>query len=203
MEHNNFDQEYYVMSMDGANNHPLLAWGKTRFSPFLKAREVNISEYDLPLNIIFDEPYPIKYEMADLLMLATLFAVSKNFKELFEKMNIYGVQFVPVDIKSNQGTLITGHHVLHIWNKLEAIDKNNYIGGELDMFNSIHDLKKFSLDKNLLNGMPLEKRLVFGLIEKKTIILVHQSVYDTIQSASLTGIKFFRVDEWDDNAIFR
>ena len=82
MEHNQFDNEYYVMSMDGAENHPLLAWGSIDFAPFLKAQPVDESGYKLPLQLIFDEPYPAQYEMADLLMLASLYAVSAKFKEL-------------------------------------------------------------------------------------------------------------------------
>jgi len=202
MKYNELDKEYYVMSMDGANNHPILAWGKTRMSPFLKAKPVDESQFELPLKLIFDEPYPAQYEMADLLMLATIFGVSEQFKTLFEDMGIYGVQFVSAEIESNKGNIIKGHSALHIWNKLSAIDKNNYIGGEPDMFDTILDLEKFSLDATLIESIPLEKRLIFGLLEKKTIILVHKTVYEAIISANLTGIRFFRVDEWDKNAMF-
>jgi hypothetical protein len=203
MEHNNFDKEYYVMSMDGANNHPLLDWGKVDFGSFLKAKPVDESSYDLPLNIVFGEPYPKSYEMADLLMLSTLFTVSEKFKVLFEKLGLYGIQFVPVEIKSNKGDIIQGHYVAHIWNMLQAIDKKNYEGSAPNRFGNILSLEKFSLDANLLESIPLEKRLVFGLAESSTEILVHQSVYDEILSANLTGMKFFRVDDWDDNALFR
>lgn len=67
MTHNQFDNEYYVMSMDGANNHPMLAWGNTDFEPFLEAEPINEAEIELPLKIIFGEPYLKEYEMADLI----------------------------------------------------------------------------------------------------------------------------------------
>jgi len=202
MKYNELDKEYYVMSMDGANNHPMLAWGKTKIGPFLKAKPIDENQYELPLNLLFSEPYPAQYEMADLLMLATLFCISEQFKKLFDDMGIYGVQFVPAEVKSNKGEIIKGHSVFHVWNKLEAIDKDNYIGGEPDMFNTILDLEKFSLDVTLMESIPLEKRLIFGLLEKKTIILVHKTVYEAITAANLTGIRFFRVDEWDEDAMF-
>ncbi|MDR2890190.1 MAG: hypothetical protein LBV18_01075 [Alistipes sp.] len=203
MNYNSFDNEYYVMSMDGANNHPLLAWGSINFSPFLKAQPVDESGFTLPLQIIFDEPYPKQYEMADLLMLASLSAVSGKFKELFENMNIHGVQFVPIEVTSNKKEVIKGHWVLHIWNKLEAIDKDNYEGSEPNRFGTILSLVRFSLDAKLLESIELNERLIFELSENKMICLVHQSVYDAIQAAELTGMRFWKVSEWDEDALFR
>jgi hypothetical protein len=187
------------MNIDGANNHPQLAWGKTRKAPFLKAEQIDETTLTLPLQIVFDEPYPKNYEMADFLMLGAQFANSEKFKNCFEKLNIYGVQFVPIEITSNKGDVISGHYAAHFWNKLSAIDKDNYVGDPLDMFETIPNLSKFSLDAKLLTNIPLEKRLVFGLTEDKTIIIVHQSVYEAIQAANLTGMRFFRVDDWDES----
>ena len=203
MNHNKFDNEYYVMSVDGANNHPMLAWGQTKFSPFLKATPVDETILELPLKIIFDQPYPTHYEMADLLMLASVFAGSEKLKQLFEKLKLYGVQFVPVEIGSNKGDIISGHYVLHIWNKLSAINKSNYDGKEPDMFGTIHGLKRFSLDEKLLDSIPAEKRLLFGLRENSTMYVIHETVCQAIQSECLTGIRFWKVSEWDDNAMFR
>jgi hypothetical protein len=59
------------------------------------------------------------------------------------------------------------------------------------------------LDSKLLKETPLEKRLVFQLAENDLIILIHQSIYEAIQKENLTGMRFFRLDEWDDDAIFR
>ena len=205
MEHKELDKEYYVMSADGANNHPLLAWGKTKFGPFLKAKPVDAEAFDLPLNIIFDEPYPQNYEMADLHMLATCNAISKRFKELLEKFNIYGLQFVPIEIKSNKGELIQDYYAFHIWNKISAIDKNNYDGDEPDemMDGLIFSLQRFSLDINVINDIALEKRLIFPLLEHDIVVLVHKTIYEAIQASGLTGMKFFRVDDWDEDAMFR
>lgn len=33
--------------------------------------------------------------------------------------------------------------------------------------------------------------------------LVHQSIFEAIQAAGLTGMRFWKVSEWDDNAMFR
>ena len=203
MKNTEFDKEYYVMNVDGASNHPLLAWGSTDFSPFLESDPIDENSIELPLKIIFGEPYPVQYEMSDLLMLDADFSGSEKMKNLFNQLNIYGVQFVPAEIKTNKGELINSYYAIHFWNRLPAIDKNNYEGEEPNMFGNIIDLRKFSLDSHLLNEIPLEKRLVFQLEENSIMILVHQSIYDAMQSEKLTGMKFFRVDDWDDNAMFR
>ena len=198
-----FDTEYYVMNVDGANNHPLLAWGKTSQAPFLKAKVIDENSLTLPLKIIFGKPYPKQYEMADFLMLSADFAGSDKLKNLFEKLNIYGVQFIPIEVESNKGEVIHGHNAIHFWNRLRAIDKNNYTGEEPNEFGNILDLEKFSLDAEILNNIPLEKRLFFVLAENSNMVIVHQSIYEAIQKENLTGMRFFRVDEWDSDAMFR
>jgi hypothetical protein len=203
MIYNNFDKEYYVMSVDGANNHPLLAWGKTDYDPFLEAEPIDAESLEKPLEIVFGAPYLKEYEMADFLMLSGQFAASEKLKQLFETSAIYGIQFFPVEIKDKKGNIIVGHNAIHIWNQLPAIDKNNYEGSPVDRFGTIVSLEKFSLDANLLESIPLEKRQIFLLTEDSSMVIVHQTIQDTIQTENLTGIRFFRVDEWNDNAMFR
>lgn len=199
----NFNDEYFIMKTDGANNHPMLAWGKTKIAPFIKAEPVNADDYELPLQIPFSEPYPNEYEMVDLHMLNSLFGASEQLKNLFETMNVHGVQFVPVEITSNKNDVIKGYHVLHIWNKLTAIDKSNYVGSEPNRFGNILSLQQFALDSGVLNTISLEERLIFGLKENSTIYLVHQILKDAIEKAGLKGMCFWKVSEWNDNTMFQ
>jgi hypothetical protein len=192
------------MNADGADNHPMLSWGNTDFTVFFEAEPVEEENLSLPLKVRFEEPYPDEpYEMADLLMLDTDFAGSKKLKTLFETLNIYGAQFVPVEITTNKKKTLSGHYAIHFWNRLPALDKNNYEGEEPNMFGNILDLQRFSLDLELLEKLPLEKRLVFLLAENKTLKLVHQSIVEAIQKENLTGMCFWKVCDWDDNAMFR
>ncbi|GHV58856.1 hypothetical protein FACS1894103_1090 [Campylobacterota bacterium] len=203
MNTNQFDSEYYVMNVDGANNHPLLAWGKTRRGPFLQAALIDEKTLSLPLQIVFDEPYPKQYEMADFLMLGAQFAGSETLKKFFERNKVYGAQFVPIEITTNKKEIITGHYAIHFHNRLRAIDENNYEGGEPDEFGEILDLSRFSLNAFLLNNIPIENRLVFVLEEDAGMIIVHQSIYEAIRAENLTGMRFWKVSDWDNNAMFR
>jgi hypothetical protein len=203
MMSNEFDNEYYVMDVDGADNHPLLAWGKTRAMPFIVDEEVDIDSLTYPIELEFNKPYPKNPEMADNLHIMYKRVVSEKIKLLFEKLKIQKVQFIPVSIITNKKQKIEGHYIFHCWNNICAVDKNNYEGGEIDEDGLITDLESFSLDSKVLEKIPLEQRLVFCLSENTDFIIVHQSIYDIMEKEKLTGINFFRVDEWDEDAMFR
>lgn len=203
MTHNEFDKEYYVISPDGANNHPLLNWGETSYAAFRKKEIIDEATLDFPLKIIFDQPYPKQpYEMADFSILGAQRAGSEKLKQLFSKLNVYGVQFIPIEVESNKSEIIAGHYALNFWNRLRAIDKNNYEGSEPNRFGNILSLHKFSLDYELLNNTPFEKRLVFGL-EENNMVIVHKNIYEAIINEKLAGIKLFPVSEWNDGASFQ
>ncbi|GHU11170.1 hypothetical protein FACS1894151_10820 [Spirochaetia bacterium] len=200
---NDFDNEYYVINVDGAKNHPLLAWGKTRRGPFLNSALIDEKTLSLPLQIVFDEPYPKQYEMADFLMLGAQFACSETLRKIFEKNKVYGIQFIPIEISSNKKEIIKGHYVIHFWNRLRAIDENNYEGGKPDEFGEILDLNHFSLNEKMLNKIPLEKRLVFVLEEDPGIINVHKSIYDIMVSEKISGFMGCKVSEWNNSIMFK
>jgi hypothetical protein len=197
-----FDSEYYVMNVD--YKHPMLNWGATRSKRigFGKLQPIDTTALELPLQIVFDGS-PKMYEMADFLLLAIHYAVSEKLKQFFEQRDIYGVQFIPVDVSHEKnGDVVKGYSAMQVWNILPAVDKDNYEGGEMNQFEQIHDLKRFSLDSDLLESIPLEKRLVFYLREN-VMFIIHQSIYEALQKENFTGVKYFRVDEWDSNVAFR
>jgi hypothetical protein len=190
------------MNVDGANNHPLLTWGSTDNDPFIFPKPIEEGDLELPLKIWFSPPYPKNPEMADILFLYGDLAMSEKVKSLFEKMNIYGVQFFPIEITTNKDKVIEGYYAFHPFNRIAAVDKNNYVGSPVTDRGRIDSLQQFSLDENVLNDIPLEKRLVFHLAESKTKRLVHKTVYEAMINENLTGFSFFRIDEWDSNAMF-
>ena len=198
-----FDEEYYVMNVDGSNNHPLLTWGSTDYEPLIFPRPVKDGVFELPLKIWFSSPYPKNPEIADILFVDGDLVVSGKVKSVLEKMNIYGIQFFPAQIITNNEQVIEGHYAFHPWNRIAAVDKNNYIGAPVDEKGRISGLEKFSLDEKVLDAIVLEERLVFHLAESKTKRLIHHSVYEALVKENVTGFSFFRVDEWGDDAMFR
>ncbi len=203
MDYNKFDDEYYVMNVDGADNHPMLAWGSVDYDLFLEAEPIEEGALELPMQIVFDEPYPKQYKMPDFLMLSGQFAASEKFKSFFEEHKVSGIQFFPVEITDNKKKLITGYYAIHVWKQLPAIDKDNYEGSPVDRFGCIDPLERFSLDAELLNNIPVEERTVFLLEEDSSQIIVHRSIVEAMQAAGLTGMRLWKISEWDGDAMFR
>jgi hypothetical protein len=202
MKHTELDKKYYIIEVDGANNHPLLAWGNADSDPFDEETKIEEEELEFPIKVVFDDPYPSQYEMADLLSLGTIYAVSEKLKNLFESNNVYGVQFFPVEIETDKENIETGHYIMHFWNLLPAIDKNNF-EGTIDKIGLVRNLKRFSVDEKLLDSIPFENRKVIRLEENPIMLLVHQDIYEAIKAEKLIGISFFRVDEWNTGSMFR
>jgi hypothetical protein len=198
MKYKRLDNEYYVMSIDKRISKPLLACGKTDFSSFLRDRQIKPDDIEQPLTIFFAEPYPKLIEQTDLLMFGALYAGSYKLKRLFEKMDIFGAQFLPLKIIDDRDTIIEDYYALHIWNVLPAIDKDAYIGGEINEFGHIQQLRRFSLDLETASRISVWKRLIFNPQEAPHMIIAHRILTAAIAEAELRGIAFTRINKWED-----
>ncbi|GHV54103.1 hypothetical protein FACS1894181_18010 [Bacteroidia bacterium] len=198
MEYNQFDSEYYVMGIDEENSHPLLVLGQTDFGPFLKDAPIEEGELILPVPILFAETYPEYFEIPDFFMLGAVFAGSGKLKNIFEQLRVYGVQFIPVEMSSDVRKKLSGdYYAIHFWNRLRAVDKDNYSGGEPNMYGRIHDLSRFSLEEKILNPIHPRRRLAFVLEENAILLIVHENVCNALTEAGLSGISFCRIDKWE------
>ncbi|WP_096087446.1 hypothetical protein [Agaribacterium haliotis] len=58
------------------------------------------------------------------------------------------------------------------------------------------------LAEDKLEDIALEKRLMFFLLEKTSVFLVHQSVKEAMESISPTGLSFYSLEEWYSDIVF-
>ena len=86
---------------------------------------------------------------------------------------------------------------MHFWNRIAAIDKSNYDGDELNEFDHILHLRKFSLNADALRNIPKNQRQMFMLRENSLLIIVHDDLRAVIEQNGLVGINFTRIDEWE------
>jgi len=125
--------------------------------------------------------------------------VSDKFRQVLAPFNLPGIDFYQTDIVNDDKTW-SDYYFMHIWNHHQAIDKKRseisgtYVG---DRFT----LLKLSLDEEVLDQVPLEKRLVFRLREDPTF-LFHESVVAALSAADLSGLGFRRVDSWSIGSAF-
>ncbi len=202
-EMENFNEDYYVMEADGADNHPQLAWGETSSRPFISIKEIDSDDLDLPLEIEFDTPYPRQPEMVDILDLGSTCVLSEKIKALFDKLKLPKVQFIPTTIITNKKQRIEkGYYIFNSWNGISGIDKNSYIGDPINPRGRILNLKKFSLDADILNKIALDERLLFRLSESPILIIIHKSIKEVLENEQATGFRFYQINKWSPSAIF-
>ncbi|WP_120511005.1 hypothetical protein [Photobacterium salinisoli] len=125
--------------------------------------------------------------------------VSEKFRQVLAPFNLPGVDFYQTNIV-NGDKIWSEHYYMHIWNHHQAIHKKRseisgtYVGGRFTLL-------KLSLDEEVLDQVPLEKRLVFTL-EEKPVFLFHESVVAALSAADLSGLGFRRVDSWSIGSAF-
>ncbi|MEL6117622.1 MULTISPECIES: imm11 family protein [Photobacterium] len=119
--------------------------------------------------------------------------ISERFKKSLSQFDLPGVDYYEAHI-INDGKVWKEHYFMHIWNHHKAIHhgRSKIDGTYVD---DDFTLEVLSLDENVLDKIPLEKRLVFTL-EEKPKFLFHETVVQALREANLTGLGFQRVDEW-------
>ncbi|MDR2498296.1 MAG: hypothetical protein LBD28_02525 [Tannerellaceae bacterium] len=197
MKEDLFDREYYVMNIDRNVNPPLLAWGKANLSPFLRPVRMTATQTSKPLSVAFIEPYPVFCRDVDFILFGGLYAGSERMKKFFEKMAVYGVQFVPLSVVNDRHEEHPGYFAMHFWNRIAAVDKSSFGADEPNAFDHCMHLRKFSLNAEALRNVPKKQRRVFMLRENSLLILVHEEIREVADSLGLLGVSFSRVDEWE------
>ncbi|UIP26711.1 imm11 family protein [Photobacterium sp. TLY01] len=125
--------------------------------------------------------------------------VSEKFRQVLEPFHLPGVDFYQTNIV-NGDKIWSEHYYMHIWNHHKAIHHGR---SEIDgtYVDDDFTLEVLSLDENVLDKIPLEKRLVFTL-EEKPKFLFHETVVQALREANLTGLSFERVDSWSIGSAF-
>ncbi|MEL6117621.1 hypothetical protein P0Y67_20690 [Photobacterium sp. SP02] len=125
--------------------------------------------------------------------------VSEKFRQVLAPFNLPGVDFYQTNIV-NGDKIWSEHYYMHIWNHHKAIHhgRSKIDGTYVD---DDFTLEVLSLDENVLDKIPLEKRLVFTL-EEKPKFLFHETVVQALREANITGLSFIRVNEWSIGSTF-
>lgn len=191
--------DYYIVMRENNPKYPLLGW---RQDYLIRSMEpFNIDE---PIKLRVGDPVPKKYEMVDYHSLPES-VISEKIKNVLEPINIYGTQLLPTTVEGEKGDVYS-YYLLHIYNEISCMDKrkSKYEDwGDPDDEDDIDfDISKLVLDEDVIKTIPLEKRLVFRLVEDTSKNLFHKSIRDTIMAKDPKGIKFVDVDDWTDGSSF-
>ena len=191
------NQEYFVIERGGSNNYPLLEWDQSS-GLFDKGKPVTVTE---PIKLRLGAPVPAKPEMVDYHSLPEP-VIGERIKNLLEPMNIYGIQLIPANISVEEE--IYHYWLLHVFHEISCLDKDKSICA-YSKRGRVIDIKHLVLDENILQEIPLEKRLIFVLRESTSTYLFHRSIKDSIMALdpASKGIQFFCADVWGSDVVFR
>lgn len=190
--------DYYVMERENNDNYPLFAWDQ-RESEYNLGKPV---EYVEPVKFRLAEPIPPSPEWVDYHELPNP-VISKLVLDALLPLDLYGVQFIPAKVRNPNDASAEPHDYwfMHVWNRIACLDKEK---SELEVLPSgrIFNIDKLVLNENTLDMFELNKRMIFGLTEKTSVVLVHQHIKDAISSVQPKGVRFFKANEWNSDLIF-
>lgn len=191
-------EEYYVVECENNDNYPLFAFDQKSVGT---GQGVPI-QYTEPLKLRLRDPIAPKFEWVDHHK-APEPLISFPLARILEKLNIYGIQLIPAKVRNPKDTSseLRDYYFVHVWNRIACIDRAN---STLIVMKSgmIFSIKKFVMDEAALQKVELKNRLIFELAEKTSILLMHQSIKDEIESINPKGIRFIPLAQWNSDSTF-
>lgn len=186
--------DYFIIGRAGPATYPLLAWDQSS-SLFSKRKPVTVTE---PVRLRLGAPVPPNPIMVDHHSLPRP-VVSERLVKVLEPLDLDGVQLVPATVQVKGAAL--RYWLLHVFNEVACLDKQR-AEFSLSPNGWVGDIERLVLDEKVLRDIPLEKRLVFVLAESTSMHLFHASVMEKVMAIKPEGLRFCRVDQWNDASAF-
>jgi hypothetical protein len=189
------NEDYYVINRAGGSQYPLLEWDQ-RSGIFSKGLPVTVTE---PIKLRLGAPVPKKPVMVDYHSLPEPVVGQKIFNVL-NPLDIDGTQLHPADVKMPDGEKLR-YWLLHVFNEIICVDRDKS-KVSLSRSGRVQGIDRLVLDEDILQNIPLEKRLIFVLKESVSTCLFHKSIMDAVMAVNPVGCRFFPVTSWNDDSSF-
>ncbi|MBD8514092.1 hypothetical protein IFO68_15535 [Photobacterium sp. CAU 1568] len=197
----NYDRQYYLLTEDSQSGPYMLVKNKKSdegLSRLLAMRSIKRQVLGPGyINITLGDNG--NFKPCDYHEVLPAGLVSEKFKNILDSFQLPGVDFYPAYIE-NRGNIWKEHYLIHIWQNHRALHpKRSVYDGTYE--NDRFDLKKMTLNEEVLDLVPLHERLVFRLHEKPHY-LYHESVVVALKAAGLTGVNFLNIQNWGPGSAF-
>lgn len=184
--------EYYLIGSNGDPSSPLLRGDDLNTNFLSRTEPVNT---DLPIKLTFNSPIPRKPIMMDYHSMPHS-VVSKKIYDVLDSLNIYGVEYLPAVVRdSKTDDLHSDYFIIHVCNRISCLDMNKSEYSMSKVLNSVSQIDKLVLDKEILSNIPLEKRLIFLLKEGVSKKIYHKSIVDAIMATNPEGVVFSKIED--------
>jgi hypothetical protein len=199
-----YNQEYYYLKRDGNPLYPLLGVENGESSSKITLAKEWIERVE-PFRLCFScTTGKRKTAMADYHSLPES-VVSEKIKLVFDQLNIPDVQLFPCTIRNTKtDEIIGGYYVINTYNRIKCMDREkSEWRASVSNPDLVSGIEKLVLNNEILDEIPLEKRLVFALKDNAAEQLFHVSVVQKIMETHPTGLKPYPLCSWDSSAPFK
>lgn len=190
--------EYYVVESENNDNYPMFSWDQSS-GDYGLGKPI---QYIEPLKFRLGDPISPKFEWVDFHE-APQPVISPLLARVLAPLDIYGIQLIPARVRNSKDPFSALHDYwfMHVWNRISCMDRAL---SEVELYDdgNIFSIDKFILDEKTLGLFELRKRLIFELAENTSVLLVHQSIKDAIESANPKGIRFIPATQWNSDSTF-
>ncbi|WP_128330632.1 imm11 family protein [Apibacter sp. HY039] len=173
-------ENYYFVRRKSDQAYPLLCITErdNEFNPTL-------------INLEFNGTIPKNPVMADFLSGPELFFTEKVC-EVIKSFALSYVRFIATELTTPKGACIEDYFCMQVDNDIEAMDKEE---SDFEFEHDAYWIEEMVLDRESLNIIPLNERLVFVLQESPDMVLFHETVKDAIMKVHPTGMEFVNIEE--------
>lgn len=190
--------EYYIIARENNDNYPLVSWDESR-GAFGLGKPIN---FEGSIKLRLSEPIAPNFEWADYHSMPKP-VISKLIEKQLSSLKIYGIEFVPANVRNPKDPFseVKEYWFIHVWNRIACLDKEN---SDLELYDdgSIFGIEKLILNEEILKNIALKNRLIFELEEDTSVLLVHKSIKDVIESVKPKGCRFFTASDWYSDIVF-
>ena len=144
-----------------------------------------------------------KYEIVDYHVQYPYSIISKKIYDGLCKIQIEGAQFIPAVITGKKNERYENYFYLHVYNFLSAMDMEHSVYKWDLRKEYIREINKLYIDRNSLEKIPLEKRLLFRLKENDGEYIFHKSIVDAIIETEPIGVCFGGIEGWSTEDTFK
>jgi hypothetical protein len=196
MEYSHYDDEYYIISREDNDNHPLVCIDEDRLSElksggmFASPGPLIQDGYVFPVKL--NAPIPEHPELVDFHRRPYLFSY-RVIQDVAQRHDLPDVQWLPAYIH-HQDQRYNNYVIMHVFNEIKCMDMNKSEYDEYD--DEAYDIDRLVLDEVALDSMPLNDRLIFKLREKTSLIFMHESIVADIMKHEPKGLHFVKSKDW-------
>jgi hypothetical protein len=195
-EYSHYDDEYYIVTREGNDNYPLVCIDEESLPPlksggmFASPGPLIQDGYVFPVKL--NAPIPKNPEIVDFHPRPYMFSY-RVIKDVAQRHGMPGVQWLPACIRHEEKEYCD-YVIMHTFNKIRCMDMEKSEYDEYD--DDAYDIEKLVLNKEILDGIEINDRLIFKLKEKTSLIYMHETIIAKIMKYEPKGVRFIKSKDW-------